>query len=182
MGLSGFGPWIGGGGSEATAGAVGTSGLSIDGAAAFVAGGELDFLPLSLVLAAAGVLLAGVGASLFSLYARLLYQKFLNVFEDRAKNARPIKPREDKTNPVMIAAQNLAANSGFAPAPGVLCPGHGKLRGVRVVLRRGERRHAPVDHASHPHQTRHGRSGRPGYPHGHGRDTRRYGRRGNVGV
>ena len=78
------------------------------------AGGALDFIPVSTVIPAVAVLLAGVGASLFSLYARLLYQKFLNIFEDSARKARPIKPREYRSNPVMVAAQNLAANSGFA--------------------------------------------------------------------
>lgn len=71
-------------------------------------------LPVSTIIPAGGALLAGAGASLLSLYARLLYQKFLNIFEDQARQVRPIKPRDDRGNPVMIAAQNLAANSGFA--------------------------------------------------------------------
>jgi len=76
--------------------------------------GSAPAVSASTVLVAGALLLAGVGASLLSLYARLLYQKFLNVFEDQARQARPIKPRDDRGNPIMIAAQNLAANSGFA--------------------------------------------------------------------
>lgn len=82
-----------------------------------IVGAAIDRAPAisaSEVLVAGAFLMAGVGASLLSLYARLLYQKFLNVFEDQARQARPIKPRDDRNNPIMIAAQNLAANSGFA--------------------------------------------------------------------
>jgi hypothetical protein len=77
-----------------------------------IAGGE----PVALTaVAGAGVLLlAGVGASLFSLYARLLYQKYLMLFSRDGQQTRTIKPRDDRQNPVMIVAQNVAANSGFA--------------------------------------------------------------------
>jgi phosphatidylglycerophosphate synthase len=123
-GLSGLlgGGAVGVGSGVAGAGAAGT-GAAVAGAGAapalstlpaLSAGSALDFIPLSTVLPAMALLLAGVGASMFSLYARLLYQKFLNIFEEQAAKARPIKPRQDRTNPVMVAAQNLAANSGFA--------------------------------------------------------------------
>lgn len=109
--LSGLGGLVGGAGSGATSG---SAGAALSALPALSAGSALDFIPLSTVLPAMALLLAGVGASMFSLYARLLYQKFLNVFEEQAAKARPIKPRQDRTNPVMVAAQNLAANSGFA--------------------------------------------------------------------
>jgi hypothetical protein len=70
--------------------------------------------PATAVVVAGGLLLAGVGASLLSLFSRLLYQKFLNIYAEHATAAQPIKPRHDRSNPVMVLAQNLAANSGFA--------------------------------------------------------------------
>jgi hypothetical protein len=75
-------------------------------------------VPVSQVLVAGGVLLAGAGASLFSLYARLSYQKFqiVHMNSSDAATARPIRPRDDRANPVMVLAQNVAANSGF-PLP-----------------------------------------------------------------
>lgn len=66
------------------------------------------------VIIAGALLTAGVGASLLSLFSRLLYQKFLNIYAEHASAAQPIKPRHDRSNPVMVLAQNLAANSGFA--------------------------------------------------------------------
>lgn len=101
----------------------GLGGVRVGGAAAvdttetiLSAGRALDFIPLSTVFPALILLLAGVGASILSLFSRLLYQKFLNIFGADAAAARPIKPREDRTNPVMVLAQNVAANSGF-PLP-----------------------------------------------------------------
>lgn len=73
-----------------------------------------DPVALSAVAGAGLMLLAGVGASLFSLYARLLYQKYLMLFSREGQQIRTIKPRDDRQNPVMILAQNVAANSGFA--------------------------------------------------------------------
>ncbi|MEX2445105.1 MAG: CDP-alcohol phosphatidyltransferase family protein [Alkalispirochaeta sp.] len=66
------------------------------------------------VLVAGALLLSGVGASLLSLFSRLLYQKFLNIYAEHASAAEPIKPRHDRGNLAMVLAQNLAANSGFA--------------------------------------------------------------------
>ncbi len=108
LNLSGLGGLLGTGAADA-AGAGASSAAPL-----LSAGTALDFLPLSTVLPAMALLLAGVGASMLSLYARLLYQKFLNIYEEQASQVRPIKPREDRSNPIMIAAQNLAANSGFA--------------------------------------------------------------------
>jgi hypothetical protein len=55
-------------------------------------------------------LLAGVGGALLSLFSRLLYQKYINIFQD---NSVTVKPRDDRGNPLMVVAQNIAANSGF---------------------------------------------------------------------
>ncbi len=79
-----------------------------------IAGATGATVQTATVLYAGAILLAGAAGSLFSLYARLLYQKHLNVFEGDKGATRPIKPRDDRSNPLMIAAQNLAANSGFA--------------------------------------------------------------------
>lgn len=73
-------------------------------------------LPLSLaVVQTAGLyIIAGFGSSLMSLFARLMYQKHL-VLHIQAECAHTIiKPRDDQKNPVMILAQNIASNSGFA--------------------------------------------------------------------
>ncbi len=56
-------------------------------------------------------LLAGAGGALFSLFARLLYQKYINIFKE---GSRSVKPRDQRERPFMVAAQNLAANSGLA--------------------------------------------------------------------
>lgn len=56
-------------------------------------------------------LLAGVGAALLSLFSRLLYQKYINIFQE---SSVAVKPRDDRGNPFMVIAQNIAANSGFA--------------------------------------------------------------------
>lgn len=138
--LSGLGGLFGGGAISVGNGAAG-AGAAAAGAGtapalatipALSAGSALDFIPLSTVLPAVALLLAGVGASMLSLYARLLYQKFLNIFEEQAAKARPIKPRQDRTNPVMVAAQNLAANSGFALPLAVIALASG-YEGVYVL-------------------------------------------------
>ena len=69
---------------------------------------------VSTVVSAGVLLLAGVGASLSSLYARLLYQKYLMLFSQPGHHTQTIKPRDERQNPVMVLAQNIAANSGFA--------------------------------------------------------------------
>lgn len=56
-------------------------------------------------------LLAGVGGALFSLFARLLYQKYINIFKE---GSRSVKPRDQRERPFMVVAQNIAANSGLA--------------------------------------------------------------------
>lgn len=55
-------------------------------------------------------LLAGVGGALLSLFSRLLYQKYINIFQEESLS---VKPRDDRGNPLMVVAQNIAANSGF---------------------------------------------------------------------
>ena len=73
-------------------------------------------ISLPTVYRAMGVLIAGFGASLTSLYARLLYQKFRAIFGECAAQLQLIKPRDARHCPAMMIAQNLAANSGF-PLP-----------------------------------------------------------------
>ncbi len=110
LGLSSLVGVFRGGGVDAVAIAATAA---VPSAAVASAGAVIPLTPGAAAIAAA-FLLAGAGGSLFSLYARLLYQKYLNVFEPTERAAQPIKPRDDRSNPVMIAAQNVAANSGLA--------------------------------------------------------------------
>ena len=70
--------------------------------------------PAATVQTAGLYVILGFGSSLMSLFARLIYQKHL-VLHFRAESAHTtVKPRDERQNPVMVLAQNIAANSGFA--------------------------------------------------------------------
>ncbi|HKK48901.1 MAG TPA: CDP-alcohol phosphatidyltransferase family protein, partial [Alkalispirochaeta sp.] len=75
--------------------AAGRSILDLESFRPLVAGGTAaagPYVTTDVVIAGA-LLLAGVGASLLSLFSRLLYQKFLNIYAEHASATQSVKPR-----------------------------------------------------------------------------------------